>query len=129
MARARDGQHVHNRRVPHTAPLPVPLAPEVVLHLADETAGLFDHIDGHFRSDEPPPFWAFVWAGGQALARHLLDHPEVVRGKRVLDVATGSGIAAVAAAKAGAARVTAIDLDPAAIRAAQRNAAANGVDV
>lgn len=107
--------------------LPVPLAPEISLYLADAEAGLFDSAGGGFHSDEPPPFWAFVWAGGQALARYVLDHPEVVRGKRVLDIATGSGVAAIAAAKAGAAEVTAIDLDPAAAAAAARNAAANDV--
>jgi predicted nicotinamide N-methyase len=107
--------------------LPVPLAPEISLYLADAQVGLFDSAGGGFHSDEPPPFWAFVWAGGQALARYVLDHPDVVRGKRVLDIATGSGVAAIAAAKAGAAEVTAIDLDPAAAEAAARNAAANDV--
>lgn len=103
---------------------PVPLTPEIRLHLADDRRGLFD---GDFHSDEPPPFWAFVWAGGQSLARYLLDHPAVAAGRRVLDVATGSGIAAIAAARCGAARVAATDLDPAAVAAARRNAAANGV--
>ncbi len=116
-----------NRRVPQpsTTLRPVPLAPEISLHLAEETIGLFDASGGEFRSDEPPPFWAFVWAGGQALARYLLDHPETVAGRRVHDLATGSGIAAIAAARAGAAEVTATDLDPAAVAAAHRNAAAN----
>jgi predicted nicotinamide N-methyase len=116
-----------NRAVIRTALVPVPLAPEISLHLADRSLGLFDLTGGEFRSDEPPPFWAFVWAGGQALARFLLDHPEAVRGRRVLDLATGSGVAAVAAAKAGAAAVGAEDVDPAASAAARRNAAANGV--
>lgn len=105
----------------------VPLAPEISLHLAADAAGLFDSAGGQFRSDEPPPFWAFVWAGGQALARFLLDHPETVTGRRVLDLATGSGIAAIAAAKAGAAEVAASDVDPRAVAQAVRNAAANGV--
>jgi predicted nicotinamide N-methyase len=116
-----------NRAVIRTALVPVPLAPEISLHLADRSLGLFDLTGGEFRSDEPPPFWAFVWAGGQALARFLLDHPDTVRGRRVLDVATGSGVAAIAAARAGAAEVAAGDVDPAAVAAAGRNAAANGV--
>ncbi|BCJ51705.1 ribosomal protein L11 methyltransferase [Actinoplanes sp. NBRC 14428] len=113
----------------HTALLPVPLAPEISLHLAEGGTGLFDATGGEFRSDTPPPFWAFVWAGGQALARYVLDHPETVAGKHVLDVASGSGVAAIAAARAGAASVEAVDLDPAAARATGRNAAANGVTV
>jgi predicted nicotinamide N-methyase len=118
-----------NRRVLSTALLPVPLVPEISLHLAGPTCGLFDATDGEFRSDEPPPFWAFVWAGGQALARFLLDQPEQVRGATVLDLGAGSGIAAIAAARAGAAHVTAVDIDPAAAAAIRRNAAANGVAV
>lgn len=110
-----------------TALVPVPLAPEISLHLADRSVGLFDLTGGEFRSEQPPPFWAFVWAGGQALARFLLDHPEAVRGRRVLDLATGSGVAAIAAARAGAAEVGAEDVDPAAVAAARRNATANGV--
>ncbi|UQU63668.1 50S ribosomal protein L11 methyltransferase [Couchioplanes caeruleus] len=112
-----------------TALLPVPLAPEISLHLAGDRVGLFDSADGQFRSDVPPPFWAFVWAGGQALARYVLDHPDLVRGRHVLDVASGSGVAAIAAARAGAARVEALDLDPAAATATTRNAEANGVTV
>lgn len=109
--------------------LPVPLAPELSLHLLAEPVGLFDATGGEFRSDEPPPFWAFVWAGGQALARYVLDHPEVVAGKRVHDLATGSGVVAIAAARAGAAEVTVSDVDPAAVAAALRNAAANDVEI
>jgi predicted nicotinamide N-methyase len=115
--------------VPHpsTVLLPVPLVPEISLHLVAEPVGLFDTNGGEFRSDEPPPFWAFVWAGGQALARYLLDHPAEVAGRRVLDVATGSGVVAVAAARAGAAEVAATDLDPDAVAAARRNATANHI--
>jgi len=113
----------------HLTLLPVPLAPEISLHLLDEPVGLFDLTGGEFRSDEPPPFWAFVWAGGQALARYVLDHPELVAGKRVHDLATGSGVAAIAAARAGAAEVSVSDVDPAAVAAAMRNAAANGVEI
>ena len=112
---------------PITTLMPVPLVPEISLHLVAVSVGLFDLSGGEFRSDEPPPFWAFVWAGGQALARYLLDHPDEVAGKRVHDVATGSGIVAIAAALAGAPEVTATDLDPASVAAAHRNAAANHV--
>ncbi len=112
-----------------TTLLPVPLAPEISLHLADGGVGLFDGTGGAFSSDVPPPFWLFVWAGGQALARHVLDHPEIVRGRSVVDVASGSGVAAIAAARAGASRVTALDVDPLAAAAAARNAAANDVTV
>jgi predicted nicotinamide N-methyase len=120
-----------NRPVPEPTLtlLPVPLAPEISLHLLGEPAGLFDLTGGEFRSDEPPPFWAFVWAGGQALARYVLDHPEVVAGKRVHDLATGSGVVAIAAAKAGAAEVSVSDVDPAAVAAALRNAEANRVEI
>lgn len=76
-----------------------------------------------------PPFWAFAWAGGQALARYLLDHPQVVRGRRVIDVASGSGLVAIAAALAGAAEVTGYDIDPLAAAAIGVNAAENGVAV
>jgi predicted nicotinamide N-methyase len=77
----------------------------------------------------PPPFWAFAWAGGQALARHILDHPAIVAGRRVFDFASGSGLVAIAAAKAGAARVTANEVDDFALAAIDLNAAANGVEV
>jgi predicted nicotinamide N-methyase len=76
---------------------------------------------------DDPPFWAYPWAGGQGLARHLLDHPGTVRGRRVLDVASGSGLVAIAAAKAGAASVAAGDIDPLAVAAISVNASANGV--
>jgi predicted nicotinamide N-methyase len=115
--------------MPTTTLMPVPLVPEISLYLVAEPVGLFDLTGGEFRSDEPPPFWAFVWAGGQALARYLLDHPDEVAGRRVHDEATGSGIVAIAAALAGAADVTATDLDPAAVAAAHRNAVANGVNL
>lgn len=108
---------------------PVPLAPEISVHRMDATVGLFDLTGGEFRSEEPLPFWAFVWAGGQALARHVLDNPGIVAGRHVLDVAAGSGVAAIAAARAGAARVDAVDVDPASAAAVVRNAAANGVTV
>ncbi|HET9517697.1 MAG TPA: 50S ribosomal protein L11 methyltransferase [Actinoplanes sp.] len=109
--------------------LPVPLVPEISVHRVDDTVGLFDLTGNELRDDRLPPFWAFVWAGGQALARYVLDHPEVVAGRRVLDVAAGGGVAAIGAALAGAASVEAVDLDPAAGQALLRNAAANGVTV
>ena len=110
-------------------PTPVPFVPEVRAHLAPEPAGLWDRTAGEYRSAEPPPFWAFAWPGGQGLARYLLDRPEVVAGRRVLDLATGSGLVAIAAALAGAARVRAVDVDPVATTAVTLNAAANGVAV
>src|ERR1700754_476488 len=112
--------------MPTTTLMPVPLVPEISLYLVAEPVGLFDLTGGEVRSDEPPPFWAFVWAGGQPLALYLLDHPGEVAGRRVHDEATGSGIVAIAAALAGAADVTATDVDPAAVAAAHRNAVANG---
>jgi predicted nicotinamide N-methyase len=104
----------------------VPLLPELDLELAAEGIGLFDATGG-YRSDMPPPFWSFAWPGGVALARYLLDHPAAVAGRTVLDLGAGSGLVGIAAARAGAARVTAVDSDPAALAAAGRNAARNGV--
>ncbi|MDI6101993.1 50S ribosomal protein L11 methyltransferase [Actinoplanes sp. NEAU-A12] len=108
---------------------PVPLVPEISLYLVTQPVGLFDLTGGEFHSDQPPPFWAFAWAGGQSLARYLLDHPAEVAGRRVLDVATGSGVAAIAAAHCGAAAVACTDIDPAAVEAAHRNASANGLSL
>ena len=108
----------------------VPLVPEIRLHLADEPFGLWQHIETvSGRDGMDPPFWAFAWAGGQALARYLLDHPAAVRGRAVLDVASGSGLVAIAAALAGAREVTACDIDPLAAAAIEVNAAANGTAV
>ena len=102
---------------------PVPLTPEIVLHTADDMITLWE------RTGSPePPFWAFPWAGGQALARHVLDHPELVAGRRVLDIASGSGLVAVAAARAGG-LVTANDIDPVAAAAIALNARANDVTI
>jgi predicted nicotinamide N-methyase len=109
---------------------PVPHAPEISLHIADEATPLW------LRTEEelgeiglPPPFWAFAWAGGQALARYVLDNPALVRGRAVLDFASGSGLVAIAAARAGAASVDAAEIDPFALAAMDLNAAANGVNV
>jgi predicted nicotinamide N-methyase len=108
---------------------PVPLVPEIVLHQADDPIGLWELNEGEYRSEQPPPFWAFAWAGGQALARYVLDHPELVRRARVLDLAAGSGLVAIAAARAGAATVRAVEIDPLAIAAIELNADVNGVRV
>ena len=109
---------------------PVPHAPEIRLHVADEATELWQRTEEELDSiGLPPPFWAFAWAGGQALARYVLDHPATVRDRRVLDFASGSGLVAIAAKKAGAAEVLACDVDPFAISAIALNAAANGVPV
>jgi predicted nicotinamide N-methyase len=114
----------------NTRVLPVPHAPEINLHLADEATELWQKTEEELGElGLPPPFWAFAWAGGQALARYLLDHPETVAGRRVLDFASGSGLVAIAAAMAGAQRVEASDLDPFAIDAIGLNTALNGVTV
>jgi predicted nicotinamide N-methyase len=107
-----------------------PLVPEIRLHLATEVTPIWQATEESLaRFGTPPPFWAFAWAGGQALARYILDYPETVAGKDVLDVASGSGMVAIAAAMAGANRVTASDIDPFAAAAIALNAALNGVSV
>ncbi|MFL5056700.1 MAG: class I SAM-dependent methyltransferase [Microvirga sp.] len=112
----------------NTRVLPVPHAPEIRLHLADEATELWHKTEEELgRLGLPPPFWAFAWAGGQALARYLLDRPEVVHGRHVLDLASGSGLVAIAAARAGAASVEASEIDAFAIAAIGLNAALNGV--
>jgi len=112
----------------NTVLAPVPFVPEVLLHQADEPIALWEKTE-ESGTEQPPPFWAFAWAGGQALARHVLDHPGLVEGRGVLDLATGSGLVAVAAARAGARPVTANDVDPLSLAAAATNAAANQVGV
>ena len=114
----------------HTRLLPVPHAPEISLQIADEATELWQKTEDELGEiGLPPPFWAFAWAGGQGLARYVLDHPELVRGLRVLDVASGSGLVAIAAAMAGAREVTANEIDDFALDAIPINAAANGVSV
>lgn len=104
--------------------------PELKLHLADDAVSLWQLTEDQLGEiGLPPPFWAFAWAGGQALARYVLDHAEIVRGKRVLDVASGSGLVAIAAMKAGAASALAVDIDAFAVAAAKLNAALNGAKV
>ncbi len=108
--------------------LPTPHAPEISLHLADEATELWQKTEDELGEiGLPPPFWAFAWAGGQALARYILDHPELVAGRRVLDFASGSGLVAIAAAKAGALDVEACDIDDFSLAAIELNALANGV--
>jgi predicted nicotinamide N-methyase len=105
-----------------------PHVPEIVLHLATEAHDLWLKTEEDLEKiGLPPPFWAFAWAGGQGLARHILDHPETVAGKRVLDFASGSGLVAIAAKLAGASDVLAADIDPWAASAIALNATENGV--
>ena len=107
-----------------------PLAPELHLQLADEAVPLWQRTEESLSEiGLPPPFWAFAWAGGQALARYILDRPEIVRAKRVLDFASGSGLVAIAAAMAGAAQVEASEIDPFAQAAIALNADLNGVRI
>ncbi|MGE0046553.1 MAG: methyltransferase [Hyphomonadaceae bacterium] len=107
-----------------------PHVPEIALHLADDAVALWEMTEEELgRIGLPPPFWAFAWAGGQALARYVLDHGEIVRGKRVVDLASGSGLVAIAAMKAGAASALAADIDPFCAPAARMNAALNGVTI
>ncbi len=114
----------------NTRALPVPLVPEIKLYLAEEETALWQKIEDELEHGfGPPPFWAFAWAGGQALARYVSDRPELVAGKRVLDVGAGSGVVAIAAALAGASFVEANDLDPFAEAAIVLNALENAVDV
>ena len=106
----------------------VPLVPEIEIFVADEAVPLWQKTEEELNeAGLPPPFWAFAWAGGQALARYVLDNAALVRGKRVLDLASGSGLVAIAAMKAGAREVTSADIDRFAGVAAQINAQANAV--
>jgi predicted nicotinamide N-methyase len=112
----------------HTERAYAPLVPELALLLATEITPIWQATEDFLRAHNiAPPFWAFAWPGGQALARYILDHPAEVAGRRVLDFASGCGIAALAAAKAGAAQVQAAEIDALAIAAMQLNAAENGL--
>jgi predicted nicotinamide N-methyase len=114
----------------HTRLLPVPHAPEIILHLADEATELWQKTEDELgEMGLPPPFWAFAWAGGQALARFILDHCQMVAGKSVLDFAAGSGLVGIAAMKAGARSVLASEIDDFAMAAIPLNAAANSVQL
>jgi predicted nicotinamide N-methyase len=107
-----------------------PLVPEIRLYLATEVTPIWLATEETLaRSGLPPPYWAFAWAGGQALARYLLDHPALVAGRSVLDFGAGSGLVAIAAAKAGAASVRAAEIDHFAAAAITANAALNDVDI
>jgi len=113
----------------HTRLSPVPLVPEILLHQADEAIALWERTERSASGQQPPPFWGFAWAGGQALARYVLDNPALVSRREVLDLAAGSGIVAIAAAKAGAASVTAVDIDPLSLAAVAANSSVNAVTV
>ena len=114
----------------NTALVSPPLVPEIRLHLATEVVPLWQLTEEELAAQGiPPTYWAFAWAGGQALSRYVLDHPEIVRGKSVLDFGSGSGLVAIAAAKAGAERVMAADIDDFAQATIKLNAAANAAIV
>ncbi len=114
----------------NTAIAAPPLVPEIRLHLAGEITPIWQATEESLaQKGVPPPFWAFAWAGGQALARWLLDHPETVAGRHVLDFGSGSGLVAIAAAKAGARHVLAAEIDPFAAAAIAANAALNDVEI
>lgn len=115
---------MHTFVLSHTRLTPLPFIPAIKLYLADEVVPVWEDS-----ALEAPPFWAFAWAGGQALARYILENPALVRGKRVLDLASGSGLVAIAAARAGAAAVTAVEIDSIAAEAIGLNADANEVRI
>lgn len=116
--------------VAQTAVSSAPLVPEIRLHLATEVTPLWQATEATLARDNlPPPYWAFAWPGGQALARYVLDHPESVRGRRLLDFAAGCGIGALAAARAGAAAVAAAEIDSVAAAAMTLNARLNGTAI
>jgi predicted nicotinamide N-methyase len=112
----------------NTAITHAPLVPEIALHLASEVTPLWHATETYLEQNNlPPPYWAFAWPGGQAFARLLLDRPELARGRKVLDFASGSGISAIAAAKAGATQVVATEIDAFAVAALGLNTALNDV--
>jgi predicted nicotinamide N-methyase len=114
----------------HARRAQVPLVPEITLYLASEITPIWQATEAWLAEHNvEPPFWAFAWPGGQALARHVLDQPACVAGRRVLDFAAGCGIAAIACALAGAAWVDAAEIDPLARAAIALNAATNAVDI
>ena len=110
----------------NTTVMSPPLVPELKLHLAGEAVPLWQKTEKELQQiGLAPPFWAFAWAGGQALARHVLDHPEIIRGRSAVDLASGSGLVGIAALKAGAERVLAADIDQFAVVAIGMNARLN----
>jgi predicted nicotinamide N-methyase len=112
-----------------TTPTRLPYVPEITLRLAPETVPLWTRIEHELQPHHGPPYWALAWAGGLALARHVIDHPDLVAGRRVLDLASGSGLTAIAAAKSGAAHVLAADIDPVAVVGLSLNADDNAVAI
>ncbi len=126
--------HDHQSRMDflraNTRLLPSKLVPEIRLHLAEQSLPIWEKTEKVLgERNLPPPYWAFAWVGGQALARYILDNPELVAGKRVVDLGSGSGIVAIAANVAGAKHVLAADIDPFASAAALINATANSVQL
>jgi predicted nicotinamide N-methyase len=129
------GKHPEGRSPPDTAEfiranlriVPAPSVPEISLYAAHPGSGLWRLLDNDDAVDPPPPYWAYNWAGGTVLARYILDRPESVAGRRVLDLGAGSGIVGIAAAKAGARKVIAAEIDPDGVVALRLNAAANDV--
>lgn len=114
----------------NTRPQAPPLTPEIILQLASESLPIWLKTEEELGAmNVPPPYWAFAWAGGQALARYVLDNPEMVAGKSVVDVGAGSGLVAIAAARAGARSVLALEVDRLAVAAIRINASANNVRV
>jgi predicted nicotinamide N-methyase len=114
----------------NTKPLAPPLVPEITLLLAEESLPIWQKTEEELgEMNVPPPYWAFAWAGGQALARLILDRPELVSDLRVLDLGSGCGLSAIAAMRAGARAVLAADIDAMALAAIGLNAAANGVAI
>ena len=114
----------------NTRLLPVPLVPEIRLHLAEESLPIWQKSEEELgQMNVPPPYWAFAWAGGQALARYMLDNPDLIAGRRVLDLGAGSGLTAIAGMLAGATHALAADIDALALAAISLNATANAVAV
>ena len=112
----------------NTRRLTPPLVPEIALHLAEESLPIWHQTEVELgQINLPPPYWSFAWAGGQALARYLLDHPQECRGKAVVDIGTGSGLTAIAASMSGARSVLAADLDALALASCRLNAGENGL--
>lgn len=120
----------HRFIIENTKLLAPPLVPEIVLHLAEESLPIWQKTEEEIgEMNVPPPYWAFAWAGGQAVARYLLDRPEICSGRRLLDLGAGSGLASIAGMRSRALSCLAADIDAYAIAACKLNAAANGVTV
>ncbi|MCY6383299.1 class I SAM-dependent methyltransferase [Hoeflea prorocentri] len=126
MTRSESGTFIRK----NTALIRPPHVPEIELHLASEAHDLWQRTEEELEQiGLPPPYWAFAWAGGQGLARYILDHPDIVRDKSVLDFASGSGLVAIASALSGAGSVTACDIDSWSTMATAMNARHNGVSI